>query len=82
MQRVIDGLMGSKTKADIAEELWESARVPMDKFQKLILTSEFGDPMPPNEFVKSLMEDPDNAKKGMPVAAGPNRFLVVVTGGH
>jgi hypothetical protein len=82
MQRVIEGLMGSKTKADIAEELWQSARVPIDRFQKLILTNEFGDPAPPSEFIKSLMEDPDNAKKGMPVAAGPNRFLVVVTGGH
>ncbi len=82
MQCVIDGLMGSKTKADIAEELWQSARVPLDRFEKLILTNEFGDPAPPNAFIKTLMADPDNAKKGMPVAAGPNRFLVVVTGGH
>jgi hypothetical protein len=82
MQLVTDGLMGSKTKADIAAELWQSARIPIDRFQKLILTNEFGDPAPPSEFIRSLMEDPDNAKKGMPVAAGPNRFLVVVTGGH
>jgi len=82
MQRVIEGLMGSKTKADIAKDLWESSRVPIDRFEKLILTNEFGDPAPPNAFIKALMEDPDNAKKGMPVAAGPNRFLVVVTGGH
>lgn len=82
MQRVIDGLMGNKTKADIAKELWESARVPIDRFRTLVLTNEFGDPTAPSEFVKSLMEDPDNAKKGMPVAAGPNRFLIVVAGGH
>ena len=82
MQRVTEGLMGSKTKADIAKELWESARIPMDKFKTLILTNEFGGPAKPNEFIKSLMDDPDNAQKGMPVAAGPNRFLVVVTGGH
>jgi hypothetical protein len=82
MQRVIEGLMGSKTKADIANELWESARVPMDQFKRLILTNEFGDPSEPGEFIKSLMEDPDNVRKGMPVASGPNRFLVVVTGGH
>jgi hypothetical protein len=82
MQRVTEGLMGSKTKADYANELWESARVPIDRFKKLILTNEFGNPTKPNEFIKSLMEGPDIEKKGMPVAAGPNRFLVVVTGGH
>ena len=82
MQRVTEGLMGSKTKADYANELWESARVPIDRFKKLILTDEFGNPTQPNEFIKSLMENPDIEKKGMPVAAGPNRFLVVVTGGH
>jgi hypothetical protein len=82
MDRVTEGLMGSKTKADLAKDLWESARVPMDAFKRLILTNEFGDPAEPNELIKSLMEDPDIAKKGMPVAADSNKFLVVVTGGH
>ncbi len=82
MFRVTEGLMGGKTKADLARELWESARLPVDRFKSLILTNEFGRPVEPNDFIKSMMEDPDNIKKGMPVASGPNRFLIVVTGGH
>jgi hypothetical protein len=82
MQRVTEGLMGSKTKAEYAQELWETARVPVDRFKSLILTNEFGAPAEPNDFIKSLLAEPDIIKKGMPVAAGPNRFLVVVTGGH
>jgi hypothetical protein len=74
--------MGGKTKNDFAQELWESARVPVDKFKSLVLTSEFGKPTEPGEFVKSLLADPDVAQKGVPMAAGPNRFLVVVSGGH
>jgi hypothetical protein len=66
MQRVTDGLMGSKTNADHANELWKSARVPMDRFKKLILTNEFGNPEQPNEFIKSLMEDPDIEKRVCP----------------
>jgi hypothetical protein len=63
MQRVTEGLMGSKTNADYANELWESARVPMDRFKKLILTNEFGNPVQPNEFIKSLVENPDIEKR-------------------
>jgi fumarylacetoacetase len=29
-----------------------------------------------------LLAEPDVVKKGVPVASGPNRFLVIVTGGH
>jgi hypothetical protein len=82
MESVTEGLMGGKTKNDFAQELWESARVPVDKFKSLVLTSEFGKPTEPGELVKSLLADPDVAQKGMPMAAGPNRFLVVVSGGH
>jgi hypothetical protein len=82
MQRVTEGMMGNKTKADYANELWEAARFPVDKFKSLVLTNEFGAPAEPNDFIKSLLEEPDVIKKGVPVAAGPKRFLVVLTGGH
>ncbi len=82
MHSVTEGQMGGKTKADYARELWESARTPIDKFKDLVLRSEFGEPTEPNAFVKSLLEEPEVIEKGVPVAAGPDRFLVVVTGGH
>jgi hypothetical protein len=58
------------------------SRVPIDRFKSLVLTSEFGGPAEPSEFVKSLLAEPDVIEKGVPVAAGPDKFLVVVTGGH
>jgi hypothetical protein len=82
LQMVIAGMMGSATKADYARELWESARIPIDKFKSLVLTNEFGSPAEPSEFVKSLLAEPDVIEKGVPVAAAPDKFLVVVTGGH
>jgi hypothetical protein len=82
MQSVTEGRMGGKTKADYARELWESARFPVDRFKSLVLTSESGAPVEPNDFIKSLIAEPEVVKKGVPVAAGPNRFLVIVTGGH
>jgi len=82
MNRITEGLMGGKTKADYAQELWELARVPIDKFKSLVLTSEFGGPAEPSEFVKSLLAETDTMEKGVPMAAGPDKFLVVVTGGH
>jgi len=82
MNRITEGLMGGKTKADYAQELWESARIPIDKFKSLVLTSEFGGPAEPSEFVKSLLAEKDTIEKGVPMAAGPDKFLVVVTGGH
>jgi hypothetical protein len=82
MQSLTAGLMGGKTKGDFARELWESARFPIDRFKSLVLTTEFGAPAEPSDFVKSLLAEPDVVKRGVPVAAGPNRFLVIVTGGH
>jgi hypothetical protein len=82
MQSVTEGLMGGKTKADYARELWESARFPVDRFRSLVLTDEFGKAVEPNDFVKALLAEPEVVKKGVPVAAGPDRFLVIVTGGH
>ncbi len=82
MQSVIDGQMGSKTKADYARELWESARTPIPKFRDLVLRSEFGQPIEPSGFVKDLLAEKEVIEKGVPVAAGPDRFLVLVTGGH
>jgi len=82
MQRITDGLMGGKTKADYAQELWEESRVPVDRFKRLVLVSEFGQAVEPSEFVKSLLEEEETVEKGVPVAAGPDKFLVLVTGGH
>jgi hypothetical protein len=82
MNRVTEGLMGGKTKADYSRELWEAARVPIDKFKSLVLVSEFGKAMEPSGFVKSLLAEPDTIEKGVPMAAGPDKFLVIVTGGH
>ncbi len=82
MQSMTEGLMGGKTKADYARELWDSARFPVDRFKSLVLADESGKPAPPSDFVKSLLADAEVVKKGVPVAAGPNRFLVIVTGGH
>jgi len=82
MNSVTEGQMAGKTKADYARELWELARVPADKFKDLVLRSEFGEPMEPSGFVKSLLEEKEVIEKGVPVAAGPDRFLVLVTGGH
>ena len=82
MHSVTDGQMGGRTKADYARELWEMARVPNDKFAKLVLTDEFGQPAEASGFVKQLLEEPEVIEKGVPVAAGPDKFLVLVTGGH
>jgi len=82
MQRVTAGLMGSATKASYAKELWDLARVPIDKFKSLVLTNEFGQPAEPGKFVELLLAEQDVIEKGVPVAAAPENFLVIVTGGH
>jgi hypothetical protein len=81
MYMVTEGWMGGKTKDNFAQELWDLARFSIDRFTSLILTAEDGSAVAPNDFVKSLMENPEYIEKGMPVASGPNRFMVVVTGG-
>ena len=82
MQIVTAGLMGNATKASYAKELWDLARIPIDKFKDLVLKSEFGGPMEPSGFVKLLLAEPDVIEKGVPMAAAPENYLVVVTGGH
>ena len=82
MQRVTAGLMGDATKAGYAKELWEHARVPMDKFKSLVLTNEFGQSAEPSKFVEMLLAEQDVIEKGVPMAAAPENYLVVVTGGH
>lgn len=82
MHTVTEGLMGGHTKADFARELWESARLPVDKFHDLVLKNEAGMAIEPNGFIKSLLSDSEIRRKGMPVAAGPEKFLIVATGGH
>ena len=82
MQRVTAGLMGNATKAGYAEELWDLARIPIDKFKDLVLKSEFGETTEPSKFVKILLAEDDIIKKGVPMAAAPGNYLVVVAGGH
>ncbi len=82
MQRVTAGLMGNATKAGYAKELWEQARIPLDKFKDLVLKNESGEKAEPGKFVKMLLAEQDVIEKGVPMAAAPENFLVVVTGGH
>jgi hypothetical protein len=82
MQSLTEGRMAGKIKGDYARELWDAARFPADRFKSLVLTDEFGKPVEANDFIKSLLAEPDVVKKGVPIASGPNRFLVIVTGGH
>ncbi|MBN1832466.1 MAG: hypothetical protein JW896_10170 [Deltaproteobacteria bacterium] len=82
MQIVTAGLMGGATKSGYAKELWDLARIPIDKFKDLILKSEFGGPVEPSEYIKSLLAEPEVIERGVPVAAAPDKFLVVATGGH
>ena len=82
MQRVTDGLMGNATKAGYAKELWDLARIPVDKFKSLVLTDESGKAAEPGSFDKLLLAEQDVIEKGVPMAAAPDNFLVVVTGGH
>lgn len=82
MQMVTSGLMGNATKAGYAKELWDLARIPVDKFKELVLKNEFGASQEPGEFVRMLLAEQDVIKKGVPMAAAPENFLVVVTGGH
>ncbi|MFC1495319.1 hypothetical protein ACFL6W_08565 [Thermodesulfobacteriota bacterium] len=82
MHRVTTGLMGNATKAGYAKELWDLARIPVAKFKDLVLKNEFGKTTEPSDFVKTLLAEQDVIKKGVPMAASPENFLVVVTGGH
>jgi hypothetical protein len=82
MNSVTEGIMGGKTKADLTRELWEKARVPVDTYSKKIRTGMEGMPAEPNDFQKSFLDDREFIAKGVPVAAGPDNFLTIVTGGH
>ncbi len=82
MQRVTAGLMGNATKAGYAKDLWDLARIPIDKFKSLVLTDESGKVAEPSAFDKLLFAEKDVVEKGVPMAAAPENFLVVVTGGH
>ena len=82
MQMVTTGIMGKETKASYAKELWELARIPIDKFKDLVLKSEFGGSVKPSKFVETLLAEQDVIEKGVPMAAAPEKYLVFVTGGH
>ena len=59
MQRVTAGLMGNATKASYAKELWDQARIPIEKFKSLVLGNEFGQPAEPSKFVQLLLAEQD-----------------------
>lgn len=69
------------TKAAVAEYFYKNARIPRAEFNKLFLTDAAGKPVEPKgsmaEVLKGLKPDED-----VPIAAGPDKFLVLVTGGH
>jgi hypothetical protein len=55
------------SKADVAEKIWEAAKIPLDRFPATVR------PQPPNVW----LED-DGAVR---VVASPDRVLVIVAGG-
>lgn len=80
MMLITDGMMRGITKADIQEEMYEKARVSVDDFMSLVLTAEDGSAVTPNAFVQSLLDGLEPGES-MPVAASPENFLVIATGG-
>jgi hypothetical protein len=81
MMLITDGMMKGITKADIQEEMYEKARIPVDEFMTLVLTAEDGSAVEPNAFIRELIGGLAPGE-GVPVAAAPDKFLVVATGGH
>jgi hypothetical protein len=69
------------TKADVQKFLYQNARIPRTEFNQLFLTAADGSAIAPtgsmSETLKTLKTD-----EAVPVAAGPNNFLVLVAGGH
>lgn len=78
---ITDGVMAGKTQEEIQQEMYEKARIPHDEFMSLVLQQEDGSMAEPTGFVKELL-DSLGADEPIPVAAGPDKFLVLVTGGH
>lgn len=78
---ITDGIMGDITKADIQQEMYEKARIPRQEFMNLVLTAEDGSALEPTGFVKEML-DGLGPSESVPIAAGPDKFLVVVSGGH
>lgn len=81
MIMITDGVMADKTIADIKQEMYDEARIPQDEFKSLVLQQEDGSMAEPTGFVKELLGGL-KANEPVPVAAGPDKFLVVVSGGH
>lgn len=69
------------TKADVAKFMYENSRIPRAEFNALFLTDAAGKSIEPTGSKADLLKTlkPDEA---VPVAAGPEAFLVVVAGGH
>ena len=80
MYVITEGMEGDMTKADFQQEMYDNARIPVEKFKELVLMDEAGAPVEPNAFVKELLEGLEEGE-GVPVAAAPDKFLIVATGG-
>jgi len=69
------------TKADVAKYFYANARIPRSEFNQVFLTGADGKPVEPKgsmaEVLKTLKAD-----ESVPIAAGPDKFLVLVAGGH
>lgn len=69
------------TKADVQKYFYANARIPRSEFNALFLTGADGKPVEPKgsmaEVLKTLKAD-----EAVPIAAGPDKFLVLVAGGH
>lgn len=75
------GYGNGTTKDDIAQMMYEQARVPRAEFNKLMLTGADGKPKEATGFIKDLLA---TLKEGdsVPIGASAKSFLVVATGGH
>lgn len=75
------GYASNLTKADIQKMMYEQARIPRAEFNKLFLTGADGKPIEPKgsmaDLLKTLKDD-----EAVPIAASPNNFLVLASGGH
>jgi hypothetical protein len=69
------------TKADMSKFLYEQARIPRAEFNALFLTNPDGTAKAPTGSMADLLKTLKDTD-AVPVGAGPNNFLVMVSGGH
>jgi len=69
------------TKADVQKLLYQNARIPRSEFNQMFLMNDSGNPITPTVSISDLLKTL-KTDEAVPVAAGPNNFLVLASGGH